>query len=265
MFVRNLGHEADVATLPNKHPGLKPSCLVYNNTKVLIDITIDFAKQLDAGEVEELNGILITHCHQDAIGGIPKFNEGLKYLGKTVPLYALSKNINIIRHKYSERSLSQFEFKPFKNYTTFKLGDLQIKPLYVFHDKNFPTTAYNINAIFFYCADFGLPEGWEKDYEIGFFSNNLLAIIDGAYWDNQIPLNNHIAIIPHFNDVMKLNNRFTYLTGYGNQWGDLEEAQKILDKLLLKYKRDNPDTKVKAIKIVKDNQEFDLAELKKED
>jgi len=266
IYVKNLGHEAEVNKPPVKHPGFKPSCYVYSSEfSILIDVTKDIFDQLNIEEILNLDAILLTHAHSDSIGGFAKLNDFLKKSKIVLPLYLHFENINILKTKFKD--LTQFEFKPLSNNDSFKIKDVFIKSFFVYHDllEKFPTLGYTLYIGEYsvcYASDFGFKKGWEKVYDLKALSNNTLAILDGAYWDVKGNLWNHVSVLDHLDIILTFNNKYTYFTGYGNTYPkDLDKAELILNYLLLFRKTIDPSCKVEKLGLVKDMQVFNLTKL----
>jgi len=261
MKITNLGFEAEVAKPPTRHKGPKPACLIeHAGQKILIDVGPDLFQQLDTKKIERLTAILLTHAHSDAIRGIPALNRFYQKLEKEIDIYIEKETWLFIQRKWSEKSLTQYKTHFIKPRTTFKIGDISIRPLRVAHaGEIFPTLAFNFDRVFVYCSDGYLGKAGYDEYERKYWSNNYLAILDGAYWDRQVG-RNHTAVLPYFNELMSLNNRYTYFTGYGNQWPrQLSKARAILRQKLKEYKKEHPECKVKEVGIVKAGQQFHIA------
>ena len=88
--------------------------------------------------------------------------------------------------------------------------------------------------------------------------NNILAIIDGAYWDHQIPLNNHIAVLNYLPYIIGLNNKYTLFTGMGNQWPPFEKANALLEEKLKEYKKEHPDNKVVELRTAEEGEKLEI-------
>lgn len=270
IYVKNLGYEAEVNKPPAKHPGFKPSCLVYSKDfSILIDVTKDIFEQLNIEEILNLDAIFITHCHSDSIDGFVKLNSFLKKYGETKTVYAYIDNVAIIKNKFKD--LTQIDFKPYKSTKTIKIKRVAIKPIKLIHDilDKFPTYGYTLyigDISICYASDFGFKKGYENVYDFDALSNNELAILDGAYWQGKTNFWNHVSVLDHFTIIAGLNNKWTYFTGYGNTYpANLDLAEKVLDFYLQTYKKEiDPDCKVEKVGLVKDKQIFDLNKIKEE-
>ncbi len=114
----------------------KGNCIFisYNNTKILIDIGISCKKLKDSlaeiGEnIEDLDGIFITHIHSDHIRGLD-----VTYRKYNIPIYATEKTwTHIIRHE-KVKNLNKSDINYVYKYENIFVNDLIIKIFEVPHD-----------------------------------------------------------------------------------------------------------------------------------
>ena len=134
--------------------------------------------------IEKLKAVFITHGHKDCIGGIPTLNSWLKGADKVINLYASRQTWNVIREKFSEQSLSQFNEAIARCDVPIMICGLKVVPFRVIHaepfptGRKFPTFAYFVTNTqsFVYAEDFeAIPKESEK-----YFSRADLLIIDAA-------------------------------------------------------------------------------------
>lgn len=141
------------------------SYLESDNTKILIDCGLSFRQiqnRLASKELnlEDLQGVLVTHEHSDHIAG-------LNVLLKRVPanLYVTQETYDSFYYKYSE-NINDDLVKNITPHETFTIGDLEIYPLSISHDAS-DAVGYIIyveNKKIVYITDIGyLPK---KDHEI---------------------------------------------------------------------------------------------------
>jgi len=255
MIIKILGTGAETTKPPKPYLGkYKPSCLIISPpVTILIDVGKDILEKATKEELLDVTHILLVHGHSDSIDGIPTFNKFLEENNKTVELYALPQVFERIKLRWSEKSYSNYLFVPISTKKPFKIVDHTIKAVKVFHDPRFPTVAYNFDNVFIYASDMG--PIWDE-YELKYFSNNILAVLDGAYWDHQIPLNNHVAVLEHLDFILSLNNKYTLFTGMGNQWPPFDKANKILKEKLEEYKKEHPDCKVVELRTAKEGEKL---------
>lgn len=106
----------------------KGNCYILqnNDTKILLDCGVDYEKILNQINPEEINGILITHCHQDHCKGIKKIKD---YINCNV--YSNDETIEIL-------PILDTQKQEIKGGEIFNIGSFSIVPFDIEHDvKNF--------------------------------------------------------------------------------------------------------------------------------
>ena len=256
MYIKILGSQTDVA----KHPGKLASCYIeYVGQKILIDCGPDLQSQLNEKQIQSLSCLLITHGHPDSVSGISLFNSDLRNADKTIKVFVEKKTWEFITNKYEAKNVSQFlpEFLELRK--SYRLeGGLEIRPLRVAHSSEiFPTVAFNLDGVFVYCPDGYLGGSGIDEYEMKYWKDNILAVLDGAYWDKQVG-KNHTAVIPNLDTYMFLGNQNTLLIGCGNQWPELSEARDTLVELKSKWQDGHDDFRVKDFRPVREGEQFNI-------
>ena len=106
----------------------KGNCYILenNDTKIMLDCGIDYKKILNNIEIDKINGILITHCHQDHCKAIPKIKDYIK-----CKIYSNDETIEILpvldTMKQNVEELKLFD-----------IGSFSIMPFSIEHDvKNY--------------------------------------------------------------------------------------------------------------------------------
>ena len=256
MRIKVLGTGAVTTKPPEPQVGkFGPSILITStNGNILIDVGKDVLVKTSKEELLNITDILITHGHRDAIDGLSILNKFLEENKMRVNLYALPQVLDIIKLHNTSRNIDNFIEKPIAIKKEFDIKGIIVKAIKVFHAPNFPTVAYNFDKVFFYGADFGPVF---DEYETTLISNQILAIMDGAYWDKQ-RMANHVAVLPNLDYILSLNNKFTYFTGMGNDWPSLSEADAVLKDKLEEYKKTHPDCKVQELRAVKEGEQFEI-------
>lgn len=84
-----------------KHARLRSSLLVQSNGhNILIDTSLDFRMQMLLNKVSRLDAVLLTHAHEDHIGGLPDIRSYCKN-GQALPVYGSMTTIENLRQRFS--------------------------------------------------------------------------------------------------------------------------------------------------------------------
>ena len=127
----------------NLYSGSSGNCSLVqsDNTKILVDCGVSL-KKIDASlsslniNLDDINGILITHEHADHISGLSMISK--KY---HIPIYANSHTFDNIRQDIPDNIKNTF-----KTDEEFEIGDLQILPFHIPHDAADPC-GYSISNL----------------------------------------------------------------------------------------------------------------------
>ncbi len=79
---------------------------------------------------DKIDGIVITHAHEDHIGAVPYFFKQFKY-----PIYATPLPLGMISNKFDEHGLKKEKsyFRPVEKRKTYKIGDFEVEWIHVTH------------------------------------------------------------------------------------------------------------------------------------
>ena len=134
----------------------RSSILVDN---ILIDAGIDAYHQFIKYNITKIDALIITHTHMDHISGIWDISPRKLYQIKSCPLYALEKNIKLIKRFYPE---SGYQEKPLQPEDKFEINNLKFKTFPVVHSLERPAMGIIINKKVVYIPDIRMIE---KKYE----------------------------------------------------------------------------------------------------
>ena len=200
-----------------------------NNSNVLIDASPDFLEQIKANKIKRIDAVLITHPHFDAYGGIKQLNNWLK---SPLPLYCQKQAWQVIKKRF--KNLTNLRFQNIKPYRKFKIKNLEILPLPIYHsiidEKKFPTLAFKVKNII-YCSDVKKIPAKSLKY----FKNTLNLILDAAmYFNKQIfcHLNTQDSILL----AQKLKVKNLYLTQVGHSYPPYQIADKEINRFVKQNK-----------------------------
>lgn len=81
---------------------LRTSAFVQNDkAQILIDVGTDFRLQALQNNIRSLDGILVTHSHQDHIGGMDELRQLNFAMGKEIPIFSNALALSEIRERFS--------------------------------------------------------------------------------------------------------------------------------------------------------------------
>ena len=144
---------------------LRCSVLVETtNTSLLIDSGPDFRQQMLAANKDNIDAILISHEHNDHIGGLDDVRPINFRWRKEIPLYTDERVAREIRTRF------QYIFNPEYHYpgkpritikehgdVSFEIGDIAVQPIRVLHG-NLPIWGYRISGFVYITDAKSIPE-----------------------------------------------------------------------------------------------------------
>lgn len=168
-----------------KSARFESSVLVQSpTTNLLIDVTKDFPKQ--AKLIKSMDALLITHAHQDAIGGINQLQAWQKKRGiNKLPLFSLGETIQKIKHHF--QNTDYLKFNTIKAGHPFRIGRVTITPFLVKHSiqAGFPTLGFHLSENghrLVYVSDMA---SWDEEAE-NLMEDADSLVIDGAMWGKRM-------------------------------------------------------------------------------
>lgn len=228
------GPSREVVRKGRRNTRTNSSAIIFSSDKkLLIDCTPSFERQIKRENIDDIDAVIISHAHSDAVNGLPQLNKLLKLKNKKIPLYAESQTIKKIKEKF--KTLSSLEFTELElNKPEFILG-LNIIPFRVIHyegfpsdGKEFPTIGLRIENKYkiVYAEDM---ESIPKESEKYFRDLDYLMIDAAMYFDKQI--RGHMNVQDAFEVIKKYKPRVGILLQAGRTYPDYEKAvNEIRDK-----------------------------------
>ncbi|MFQ5740962.1 MAG: MBL fold metallo-hydrolase [Acidobacteriota bacterium] len=139
-----------------KNKRLRSSVLIESEASVVIDASVDFRTQMLRHNVRRLDAVLYTHHHVDHILGLDDVYPFNVWSKKALPIYASPSTLREVkitfRHLFSEpRYPGTALLEPFPVGGPFRIGDLEIEPIQVFHGQ-LPVLGYRLGE-FAYLTD----------------------------------------------------------------------------------------------------------------
>lgn len=164
---------------------LESSLLVSNATTLLIDVTRHFHVQ--ARRLSQIDAILLTHGHRDAVGGLPALRRWWLERGSSRPIEVLLNDATaeVIRERY--RRLEHCRLRPIASGESSRVGAFSVSALAVPHarDPRFETFAWRVTSgsrTVVYASDVAqLTDELER-----FSAGSAALVLDGAMWRRRL-------------------------------------------------------------------------------
>jgi len=241
-------YHSDPICVAARKPGSKENrtqssiIISEDNTNMLIDCTEDFEEQIEREKFDpnKLTAVLITHAHEDAIGGMSILDKRIE---KKIKFYSSVKAIGRIKERF--KKLENLEPMVIEDEKDFEISPFKIRGFEVPHSiqKGFPTFAFQIRTEktkITYSEDVAeIPEDKEHYYK-----NNDCLIIDAAIWalqEKNVPKSfdldssaGHLVVgkDKYLPWILSLKNRLTIFTQCGHGWPLYQRAFEILEEEL---------------------------------
>lgn len=209
----------------SKDKRLRTSILIEKNKKVfLIDCSPDFRYQMLRSNNKRIDVILITHEHQDHIGGLDDIRP--ISLNKSIPIYGLRRVLDNLKKRFfyffsgklNTAKVSLFELDQFKNF--FFVESFKIFLLNVWH-ANLPILGFRIDNFAYITDASKIPSDTINNLKkVDVLVLNVLRNKSS----NPITLSESLEIID------EIQPKKTYLTHINHLLGFHEKVQKKLPK-----------------------------------
>jgi phosphoribosyl 1,2-cyclic phosphate phosphodiesterase len=186
VHLRFLGTGASGGTSGKGRSGRRESSLLISNgTTLLLDVTRDFSTQ--AQRLRRIDGVLLTHGHRDAIGGLPQLRRWWLQLGDARPIdiFLNAATAQIIRGRY--RRLDHCRLHVLAAGQARQLGAFSASAVWVPHarEPRFETYAWRMSGhhgSVVYASDVAyLTPELER-----FCAGATILILDGAMWRRRL-------------------------------------------------------------------------------
>lgn len=185
---------AQCGSADKKDKRLRSSILIEND--ILIDAGPDILKQLSEAQIRNLRAVLITHDHQDHIGGI---RDVLKN----------NRDVQIIKLKASQH---------------FKLNGIDFYAFKVRHSKLIPTVGVEIDNLVY------IPDFADLEWVTKYLKESEIAILDGSVFGRNF--GGHLSINETIAETRSLSNlKKIYFTHNGHTRKTHQEMEKLVQSL----------------------------------
>ncbi|MDD5438158.1 MAG: MBL fold metallo-hydrolase [Patescibacteria group bacterium] len=217
------------------------SCALVTSgrTTILIDSGPDIFEQLSRHKPKRIDAVLLTHGHEDAVGGLRDLDEWLSITPRLRhPSLKIREGLGeryvpiFTDHLTAERLTTRFgrfghlKFSRLKDYAGFKAGQLEILPFPVLHthDVRYKTYGYKFDS-FCYASDF---------YELPKRTKNLLkeldtVILDGAMYMG-VKMPTHMSADATVRLAGELQAKRLVITQSGHTYPPHLQAEKSIKK-----------------------------------
>lgn len=141
--VPTIGCDCRVCTSPDpRDRRFRTSALIETvDGNILIDAGPDMRQQLLSSRVRSLHGVLLTHAHQDHVGGIDDLRPINSRMDAAIALYGLPQTLHAIQERYSYAftpssggsSRPNLSLEPITAWREFVVAETVILPLPIRH------------------------------------------------------------------------------------------------------------------------------------
>ena len=185
MLLRFLGTGASGGTPGRGRSRRMESSLLVTagDTTLLVDVTRDFARQATA--LDSLTGVLLTHAHRDASGGLAQLRRWWAARPRPpVPVLAAGRTIDALRARFAR--LDHCRFVAVEPGRRERIGCASARPVLVPHarEARHPTFAWRVegDGVLVYASDVA---ALTSDLEHACAGASAL-VIDGAMWGRRL-------------------------------------------------------------------------------
>lgn len=202
---------------PRDHRYRASALLAFGDRRVLVDCGPDFKWQALAGGMRRIDAVLLTHEHQDAVGGLDELRRFNELQGGYLPVHALPEDLAVIvgRFAYAFRPAQGPFFgvpqlRPVAVEGPFLVGGRRFVPVPVVHGDRV-ITGYRTGG-FAYCSDVQ-----RIDADGRALLRDLDVLVLSALRD--LPHPTHQTVSEALALVEELRPRRTYLTHLDHELG----------------------------------------------
>jgi phosphoribosyl 1,2-cyclic phosphodiesterase len=164
---------------------LESSLLISDGTTLLIDVTRDF--RIQAERLSQIDAILLTHGHRDAVGGLPALRRWCLEHGGSRPIDILLSEATAEVICKRHRRLEHCRLRPMASGESRHVGALWVSALTVPHarDPRFETFAWRVSTAkrsVVYASDVGRLTSKLECFTAGAAA----LVLDGAMWRKRL-------------------------------------------------------------------------------
>lgn len=224
-----IGCKCDVClSTDTKDKRLRSSILIENSEgdTLIVDVGPDFRYQMLRENVENLDGILLTHDHKDHIGGIDDVRAFNYVLHRHMDIYAEQYVLDTVKKDYAYAfvenkypGVPDINLHEIKNLEPFSIKGFDIIPIRGMHHK-LPVLAFRIGK-FCYMTDMNQISAHELDKIKGVDT----LIINSVRYDKHI---SHFSLSDALEVIAEVAPKRAYITHISHQLNKYEILSKEL-------------------------------------
>lgn len=213
---------------PRDHRFRTAALLETDTTRLLIDCGPDIRLQLLKVQFKKIDGVLLTHEHYDHIGGLDDLRPYSRAFGD-LDIYSYERTIYAVHHNFpycfAEHlypGVPKFKLHAIEKHKAFKIGDIDIMPIEVMHDK-LPILGYRFGSLA-YITDMKSI----NDEELPYLKGVKILVVNALRWEK--PHHSHQLVADAIAFSRKIGAERTYLVHMNHKIGLYEEANSRLPK-----------------------------------
>lgn len=157
--VPTIGCQCEVCTSSDPHDSrLRCSAMIETaSTRVVIDCTPDFRQQMMQREFRKIDGILVTHCHYDHVGGTDDVRPfcvfgDINIYGNAQAVEGMRQMLPYCFAEHLYPGVPKLSLHTIEPHREFAVGDISVMPFTVMHAK-LPILGYRFGNSLAYITD----------------------------------------------------------------------------------------------------------------
>lgn len=154
-----IGCQCEVCISSDPHDSrLRCSAMIETaSTRVIIDCTPDFRQQMMQREFRKIDGILVTHCHYDHVGGTDDVRPfcvfgDINIYGNTQAVEGMRQMLPYCFAEHLYPGVPKLSLHTIEPHREFAVGDIPVMPFTVMHAK-LPILGYRFGNSLAYITD----------------------------------------------------------------------------------------------------------------
>jgi len=197
-----------------------------NDTSVVIDIGPDFRQQMLKFKVDKIEGIAITHEHNDHVIGLDEVRPFNYQLQRPVNVYAEDRVLRELRTRFAYAfvvqrvsGLPEIELSSIEPGEAFTIGDITLLPIRILHGQ-LPILGFRVDD-FTYLTDVK----YIDPLSIEAIKGSKVVVISALH---HRPHHSHITLTEAIEMAEKLGAPQTYFTHISHQMGKYTDVNPML-------------------------------------